>query len=569
MAPTNMGKPKRKSETNLEKVNKLSKTIDSKNGNSTAIGQNAKQVEEKIKCMSKKYDKAGESTPSSSSILESTQMPGTNSWQSQPRNLSMDSLDSRCSQVLLDGVQGKQKPINLTYSSNNGNSKAIASNREDGNTDNLIKKNGDTGNNRAELGETQQKIRWAQVNLENSASSTGMMGKIVYMSCLTEALTELSPKMIADGIHKICGPVEKVQSLASGKLMITTNTKEQVESLLKAELFLNKYRIKVNMAWNRQIKCGKIYSSSLTGMMMEEILESLRSQGVVGVRKLYHNPRHPCHWYVLAFLRDVPETVNMEYLRLKVHEYYPSPMLCTKCYLYGHTASKCRNMARCMKCTERGHKVAECPKQSEELKCSNCLQNHSSMSRKCPYYLKEMEVCKLKAQANITFKEAREELAKKSASQLGRKKQEVEGNQHQEQYSSLESLIPVVVEEPEPSLLNFTLPDLNNIEQSNRSYAEALVQNKKASNQIYNSNRNSQVNSVASREGIKHEIKACMDSCISNALVRLLPVVMRLLLSSSVAEKAECFGEIGEIFGVESTVNENLHKIGLPSMTCP
>ena len=75
-----------------------------------------------------------------------------------------------------------------------------------------------------------------------------MNGNVVNMDGINQKLTELNTKEIAGGIHNMCGPVASVQSLISGKLMITIETPEQAVKLKNAKELSGKYDIVVNMA---------------------------------------------------------------------------------------------------------------------------------------------------------------------------------------------------------------------------------------------------------------------------------------------------------------------------------
>ena len=410
-------------------------------------------------------------------------------------------------------------------------------------------------------------LRWAQVKLDSNEKYTSKSNEnVLYMSGEMQRLTDLNPKVIAEGIHKICGPVKSVQSMASGKLMITTMEADQVEKLIKTRKLLNKYEVSVKIAWNKEIQCGKIYSSSLHEMTLEEILSALQDQDVVGVRKLYTNPRHPCHWYVIAFIGKIPNEIAIEYLKLKVHQYYPSPLICLRCYRYGHSSSNCRNLAKCLKCGNTGHLANECQITGNNFQCSNCRQNHPSLSKQCPYYKNELEVCKLKVELNITFKEARERLLRQKA-----QNREHEQRNEENEYSSLQSLQEVIPEdELVPSTSNWPLPTLPSLTQR-RSYANVTRSRDTLGASNGYGNRSGAEGSSKSeiRQMIKDEIKSTLDSCISETLVKMMPILMRLFLSSSIAEKAECFSEIGEFFGAEKIVGENLNKIAIPTLSCP
>ena len=554
-----MTKPKRKADPSTDKMSKM-KGLYNKDTKKVKITK--EKAETPIASSSLVHASDSSHTTSSPSSIQTTPMPSTcNSWQST----TSESLQSDCSGVASEHVETSGMSTKIMRKTPADSILRDGASRI-GNTSGMEGTVSLSSNAQHNI---TRKVRWAQVNLDSSIKyRNNMNGNVVYMDGVNQKLTELNPKEIAGGIHNICGPVVSVQSLTSGKLMITTKTPEQAVKLRNAKKLSGKYDILVNMAWNKQIKCGKVYSTALQELSLDEILDSLLEQNVVGVRKLYNNPNHSCHWYVVAFLDEIPKEIAIEYLKLKVQQYYPSPLMCLKCYKYGHTTSSCRNAARCVKCGASGHKSNECQNSEEIIKCSNCKQNHSPTSKLCTYYRNEIEVCKLKVQLNITFKEAREKLARQKL------QNNVQERKDEDMYSSLQSLPPLTTEtEQTPSAYNFNLPTLQS-QTGGRTYSETVKQ-QKISNMYHKSfSEATGVNPAKiDRQEIKQQIsegiKSALDNSIAEIVSKMLPVIMRLFLSSSVAEKAECFAEIGEFLGMERVVRDNLNEIAIPIASCP
>ena len=68
--------------------------------------------------------------------------------------------------------------------------------------------------------------------------------------------------------------------------------------------------------------------------------------------------------------------------RTKVYEYKDRPMLCKKCWKYGHTEKRCLSqVVLCGRCAGPGHQSGGCI--SEVAKCGNCGGAHISGQASC------------------------------------------------------------------------------------------------------------------------------------------------------------------------------------------
>lgn len=231
-------------------------------------------------------------------------------------------------------------------------------------------------------------------------------------------LAKMNPMKVAREIDKICGAVERVDHKRSGSLLIVAKSHEQVKQLLNTTMFCNTIPVLASVAWGSQTVYGKIYAPEFTSESLEEILEYLKPCGVVGVRKFYQDPaRANSPLYVLTFLKDCcPETIKVGYSIYRVDPYYPTPLRCGNCLRWGHSAKFCHGGAVCGNCGQKGHIRANC---SEEASiCLNCKGNHDAASRTCPFYIREQEICRVKVDSGISFKEARDRVCQNNSAQV-------------------------------------------------------------------------------------------------------------------------------------------------------
>lgn len=85
-------------------------------------------------------------------------------------------------------------------------------------------------------------------------------------------------------------------------------------------------------------------------------------------------------------------------------------MQCRRCWLFGHTQSRCKNQLACEYCGLRGHSKSGCTSLNNEakLRCINFKGRHESSSRICQRYQDNLSILLL-AYSNtppLAFKEA-------------------------------------------------------------------------------------------------------------------------------------------------------------------
>ena len=135
---------------------------------------------------------------------------------------------------------------------------------------------------------------------------------------------------------------------------------------------------------------GVIRCSDLKGLTKDEIVDGLRSQGVmdcfhITVKSDNNNTdRRKTNTFILTFnMNTASAHISVGYLRVKVDRYIPNPLGCFKY----------QKMAIVPDCVEmRQSAIAE--KHAEEncknaAKCINCSGPHGASSRECPVWLRE------------------------------------------------------------------------------------------------------------------------------------------------------------------------------------
>jgi hypothetical protein len=201
-----------------------------------------------------------------------------------------------------------------------------------------------------------------------------------------------------------------------GKLLILAKSNKIAENAKKATNFYNDCRIKIETVQNMNIKLGSIYGRELIDYDIEVLKKELKMQGVVDVEramsmkegKLIANGLHILHFE----RRSLPTEIVMAYLRYTVRSYYPRPLRCSKCCVFGHSRKRCGETEEaCRKCDKPMHKPEKCADNSAY--CRNCKEKgHDSYDDKCPKYAMELAIVRLKVDKNISFGQARAEMQK-------------------------------------------------------------------------------------------------------------------------------------------------------------
>lgn len=164
---------------------------------------------------------------------------------------------------------------------------------------------------------------------------------------------------------------------------------------------------------------GIIYNRFLIPIHEDTILELLRDQSVKEVKKIEKpdedGNNNSTGSVILIFDKpEIPEYVVIDQINVKVSKLKPRPMQCFHCLNFGHVMKRCqmKEVALCTTCFYEHDRDNEC-----NPACKNCNLNHRSNSKKCPSYLREIEILKFKEAGQISYIEAK-------------KRFEIHNNQH-------------------------------------------------------------------------------------------------------------------------------------------
>lgn len=143
-----------------------------------------------------------------------------------------------------------------------------------------------------------------------------------------------------------------------------------------------------------------------------ELLEELKEQGVKEIRRITRKngqQRENTPAIVLTCRgTSRPETIEFGYIRCRTRPYYPSPMQCFNCWLFGHTKLRCQSKAATCGTCSGDHPIPENRECNHEKFCKSCNTNdHSISSRSCPLWQFENSVQRVKVDQGISYPAAR------------------------------------------------------------------------------------------------------------------------------------------------------------------
>lgn len=219
----------------------------------------------------------------------------------------------------------------------------------------------------------------------------------------TKPITSFNPFLIQKHLEAISTKTE-AWPLKDGSLKLLTESKKITEKMLLTKK-LGEIEIVVKDHPFLNFCEGIAYSPELINLTELEITTELSRFNVVGTRRIMKRNQDkldPTPLIVLKFdSQIVPSTIVAGFIRLKIRQYYPNPMRCNNCQAFGHTKNKCNNNIICGKCSLEGEHT-ECT----SFQCFNCKGPHASFDRKCPKFIEESAIIKIKVDERVAQPEA-------------------------------------------------------------------------------------------------------------------------------------------------------------------
>lgn len=240
-----------------------------------------------------------------------------------------------------------------------------------------------------------------------------------------KSMKGISPFMVNRVIDTVAGKLDKMNLLRDGTLLMKTSDAKQANKLVKLTAFNSDIKVEViEHQWLNKIR-GVIKCRELIGVSDDEVLYEMKNQYVTEIyrlkKKLDRDETEEIGTYFLTFsTSQLPDYVNIGYIRCRVYPYIPNPMRCVNCLQFNHKKDKCENPTMCANCGDQYHLADEKSKCEKPLKCVNCLGEHNSLDRRCPEYKKNKAINRIKVIEQLSIYEARKVYAIRNPLQFQR-----------------------------------------------------------------------------------------------------------------------------------------------------
>lgn len=222
----------------------------------------------------------------------------------------------------------------------------------------------------------------------------------------------ISPFLLAKYIEQNIGPIDAAKNTKDG--LLTKLNEQQIAKLNGCNIAGTIMEVIANEKMNTSR--GVIFYPPFKYITNQEIIEALSPQGVKDISRILKKGTNTTNekettegrintgLFTITFSKSkIPINIKICYENVKINPYYPNPIKCQNCHLFGHKKLSCRNNKICGNCGDLFHE--DCP---NTPKCTNCNENHPAWDNKCPMWKNEKDIIKYAIDYEVPFKEARQ-----------------------------------------------------------------------------------------------------------------------------------------------------------------
>ena len=226
----------------------------------------------------------------------------------------------------------------------------------------------------------------------------------------TKPLSKISPFVVNKWIKGISSSgFANTKKIRSGAILVECSTKRASDKLKsQRDPQILDIPIKISNHPTLNSSKGVIKCPELKGLSEADIKEELIGEGVLAVHRVKITRERETIETNTLFLTfatpSPPKSIKIGYLRVTVAPFIPSPLRCYGCQGFGHSSKTCNKPKICKNCGEDEHDE-DC---TLPPKCANCKGNHPASSKKCPTWITESEIQKVKTERKCSFSEARQ-----------------------------------------------------------------------------------------------------------------------------------------------------------------
>lgn len=257
----------------------------------------------------------------------------------------------------------------------------------------------------------------ANIDLNNRYKATDQGPFYVYVEHKTKNIGRLFPIRVGSYLYvndTYKKAIVDVKTVGRNRVKVVLNSRKAANDLVSHELLIKQDLISYIPKFYTERK-GVVRMVD-TYFSEEYLLNSIEcDREVLGVKRMTRKVTDKNTGDLKTIDRQIivvsfqgtmlPQSIRINGVNFPVEVYRYPVVMCTLCLRYGHTATLCKSTKiRCKKCGE-SHETTDC--ESELQFCVYCKNNeHSSISKNCPYFLKQKRIKQIMAEQNLSFKEA-------------------------------------------------------------------------------------------------------------------------------------------------------------------
>lgn len=221
------------------------------------------------------------------------------------------------------------------------------------------------------------------------------------------------PILIRKSVEQVAGKIEGgFPDNGGARYTLKVSNPDQVKALLQMNELTDGTPVIVTEHLDNNVTRCVVKCREVMDVPEEELLEEVTSQGVIDVRKITRKAKDGSQEetpsIVLTFSgQTAPEYVFFAYFRVKTSPYYPEIIQCYKCWQFWHIKPICSCDPICGICSGPHDTVKGeiCPAKPYCRKCES--DEHPISSRKCPKYVVENTIARIKIDRNISYEAAK------------------------------------------------------------------------------------------------------------------------------------------------------------------
>lgn len=245
---------------------------------------------------------------------------------------------------------------------------------------------------------------------------------ILRLQPVDPAVLPKNPTVVSLSVTQCCGLIEGAFPEKRGtRYALKVRRPEQVEQLKAMKELYDHTPICIDEhPIHNNVKCV-IHNYEVVDLSEAEVKDILAWQGVSSVKRITRKGdgenRINTPMLILTVTGTaIPQHVYLGYIRVETRPYYPAPMQCYKCWEFGHTKLRCAKNEICGTCAG-DHEVVRGVSCRLTPHCPKCKSyEHAASSKKCPVYVAENEIARMRVDQGLTYEAAKKIYERKHTS---------------------------------------------------------------------------------------------------------------------------------------------------------